>query len=233
MTKKYQYYTYDNIQYLTRVESNDREIIKDVNNCKLYDLEKIKLLDGPIIDIGSHIGSFLLKANQYTNKEIIGYELDKENYALSALNCNNINNIKVFNKAVIGDYMPNSYEWDDNNTGSNKLIYDKFGIGKIDDYIHINDILKYFDKISLLKLDVEGSEFPIIESISNYNLKKIDRIFIEFHNDAIEKSGLETIFKDDIDLIQYLKTYFNLEWYDNHVDKKYDMILSHAKFRKI
>jgi hypothetical protein len=38
-----------------------------------------------------------------------------------------------------------------------------------------------------MKVDCEGSEFELFKTISDDNLKKIDKIIVEVHGDVIEK----------------------------------------------
>lgn len=55
--------------------------------------------------------------------------------------------------------------------------------------ISLPSLLKEFkiDKIDLLKLDLEGAEYELIENIVKSDLKNISQLFIEFHHHAIEK----------------------------------------------
>ena len=49
------------------------------------------------------------------------------------------------------------------------------------------------EKIDLLKLDIEGAEYNLLDAININDLDKVDQIFIEFHHHAIpEFSQLDT-----------------------------------------
>lgn len=41
------------------------------------------------------------------------------------------------------------------------------------------------DKIAILKLDIEGAEYPLLFSVSSSDLAPFDQIFIEFHHHAV------------------------------------------------
>jgi FkbM family methyltransferase len=59
---------------------------------------------------------------------------------------------------------------------------------EIVDSININDLLLNIkEKINFMKVDCEGSEFELFKTISDDNLKKIDKIIVEVHGDVIEK----------------------------------------------
>jgi FkbM family methyltransferase len=65
------------------------------------------------------------------------------------------------------------------------------------------------EKVSLLKMDIEGGEYKAFSSISDYNLKKIDFMIVEFHEnyggllrdsilDKLESNGFSyQILQDD------------------------------------
>lgn len=46
-------------------------------------------------------------------------------------------------------------------------------------------------KIDILKLDLEGAEFGLIENLNKEDLVDIDQIFIEFHHHSIDRYKLE------------------------------------------
>ena len=62
-------------------------------------------------------------------------------------------------------------------------------------YIKTNNI----EKIDYLKIDCEGAEYELFQTITNTNLKRIHRVVIETHseeiNSFVEKRLLETNFK--------------------------------------
>jgi FkbM family methyltransferase len=67
-------------------------------------------------------------------------------------------------------------------------IFGKNSNEEIVDSININDLLSNIkEKINLMKVDCEGSEFELFKTISDDNLKKIDKIIVEVHGDVIEK----------------------------------------------
>jgi hypothetical protein len=50
--------------------------------------------------------------------------------------------------------------------------------------INWKSFCKYYniDKVSLLKLNIEGSEYPLLNSMGKDDFEKIDQIAVSFHN---------------------------------------------------
>ncbi len=164
--------------------------------------------DDIIIDIGSHIGMFALFASQYCKKgKIYCFEPIKENFELliENLKINNISNVIAMNKAV-SKIDGTTTMFLNNDASSHNLII------KNDNEIKVSSIsLKtFFDKniqncCNLVKMDCEGSEYDIIESLPSSYFNKIEKMIIEYHY-AEKKS------EDVQNLMQKLKMCsFNIE----------------------
>ena len=67
--------------------------------------------------------------------------------------------------------------------------------------------------VSLLKLDIEGAEYELIESVEGEVLLKVDQIFIEFHHHAIPEYDIADT-KRMVDKIEKLG--FHSFTFDNH-----------------
>jgi len=55
--------------------------------------------------------------------------------------------------------------------------------------INIRSLIKSLNlkKIDLLKIDIEGAEFELIDNLSSDETDNIDQIFVEFHHKAVDK----------------------------------------------
>ena len=140
--------------------------------------------DDNVIDVGAHIGFFALYASQFCkNGKIFCFEPVKENYDLLLYNIklNNIKNIFSYNCAV---------------SNTNKYVKVFLHSDKTAHSIHVPShefveiksltLQEIFDSNKLercdyLKLDCEGSEYDIIESLPEEYFKKIKKIYIEYH----------------------------------------------------
>lgn len=138
---------------------------------------------GIIIDAGANIGFFTLYCLQNINLNRI-YSIEPDVLPFFHLNKNFINESKVIliNKALSHncDNIQFSFSlW--NSVGSsefNKIDYTfKTNVSSID----LNTILNLESTINLLKLDIEGTEYRVLENLSVDMYKKINQFFIEFH----------------------------------------------------
>lgn len=132
-----------------------------------------------ILDLGGNVGFSVIKFSKlYPNSEIITYEPSTlaYNYLRKNLYMNKIYNVISFNKAVLDCNEEISFDINTINAGNSIFNTSKTKILCVD----INDIIK--NKIDLLKMDIEGSEYKILDSlIRNNKLKLIRNMVIEFH----------------------------------------------------
>ena len=144
-----------------------------------------------IIDVGANIGAAsYFFAKEYPNSQIYSFEPTTINFILLQKNLKHFSNVKIFQKGVYEENKKQKIYINTKNPGTNS-IYEKWR--KFDDYEYVNFInLKTFLKennikhIDILKIDTEGCEINILQSIKNF-LKKISIIYLEYHS---EKQGL-------------------------------------------
>lgn len=141
-----------------------------------------------IVDIGMHIGSFSCLAYMHGSRRVHGYEVDREAYKLAVQNTEgfSLSEITPNNMAVVrSDRLaaPVLYEVGSMQTG--------FGASSAF-AVTFNDVLNDVGgHIRFLKIDCEGSEFPILYTA---NLGNVDEIAGEFHNHPkwLDIAGLPT-----------------------------------------
>lgn len=164
-----------------------------------------------IVDIGANVGWFsLLAAEKFPKAEIYSYELMDKYYAACHSNLKQHENVHVYNKAVIGKNKITAIcEPTMDNIGACKAIYagsgsyiseghaqfgdwvtpemqEKF----IDmsempvDQISLEEIIleNNIDYIDILKVDIEGGEYEVLNHVLELNLdKKILNLVMELH----------------------------------------------------
>ena len=168
-----------------RVRSTDLMALTNVWMINEYDVEDFEInTNDTVIDIGAHIGLFSLLVSQLCKTgKILSFEPVSENFDLlvSNLKLNHIENISPFNMAV----SKNSGRLDLflNNDQSAHNIFSKSSESIS---VESTSLQKIFDenKISsckLLKLDCEGAEYQIIDSLPSEYLDKIQNIVMEYH----------------------------------------------------
>ena len=151
-----------------------------------------------IVDIGAHIGIFSYLCYLRGARYIWGYEVDAENYRFLENNLGDLPGCHIHHSAVVRSDLTTDYSlatsgYVRDNTGScnvitGGLVYDPVtqkiignktpGIQKVG-VIPLDRILAGFKKVKLLKIDCEGSEFPIL--LTSKMLHKVERIVGEYH----------------------------------------------------
>jgi len=140
--------------------------------------------DDVIIDVGAHIGLFALFASQFCkNGKIFCYEPIKENYKILIENIemNQIQNIFPNNLAVTKETSKVKIFLNDDQSGHSMFTQNKNFVevdSKSLSDIFIDNGIKECD---FLKLDCEGAEYEIVESLSADLFTKINKTVIEYH----------------------------------------------------
>jgi FkbM family methyltransferase len=177
--------TKEGIKILIRVNSTDIMALTTVWLIEEYSKHnfKIKKTD-TIIDVGAHIGLFSLYCSQICKEgKIYAFEPMVENYDIlkSNIQLNEILNIKTKNCAISKSSSKIIIYKNNDESGHSKFI-------ETDNPIEVtskslNDIFdnEKIEKCNLLKLDCEGSEYEIIDSLKDKNLQKIEKMVIEYH----------------------------------------------------
>ena len=150
-----------------------------------YEIEKLKIKkDDKIIDIGAHIGLFSLLVSKFcSDGKIFCFEPIKENFdmLISNMNENKLNNIIPFNLAVTKN--ESEVKLFLNEDQSAHSIFQKSSKEVTVKSISLENIFEKnnIDFCKVLKLDCEGAEYEIINSLPTQCFDKIENIVIEYH----------------------------------------------------
>jgi len=159
-----------------------RGVLLDREYEYLPEFELHNYRNGIIIDAGAHVGLFSIMASLFA-KEVIAIEPHPINFMLLKANMrrNNIRNVVTLNRAlwpIRGQYELFEGNSSDKNTllpnGYNAYTY------KVST-VTLSDLIKKYGEIDLLKMDIEGAEFPVIMHAKNEELKCINAIVGELH----------------------------------------------------
>lgn len=176
--------TKNNFRLKIRTNSTDIMTLTNVWLMNEYNKQfQIKKND-LVIDIGAHIGLFSLFASQYSgNGKIFSYEPIKENFELFSenINLNKLQNIHAFNSAVSSKNGKIEIFYNDDEAG-----HSIFGNNEKNVTVNSISLQKIFDEnkiqcCNFLKIDCEGAEYEIIDSLPTEYFDKIDKIVIEYH----------------------------------------------------
>ena len=160
---------------------------------------------GVVVDAGANVGFFSLYAKENGAKRIYCIEPDPMPFFYLEKNFGTDPAVIPINKAMyVPTDQPISFDISSNDSvGSTLTKNNNDNWGKDKNYHHtfhtkittqipsisVQDILKIEEKIDLLKLDIEGAEFDVIEQLEPEYWNRINRLFIEYHGrpDPIEE----------------------------------------------
>ena len=140
-----------------------------------------------IVDIGANIGSFSIythRLNKHLNPTIYAFEPHPDNANLTEANFkrNGLANYHIVQKAVAETDGIASFDisgaFDAFKLNTDSLDTIEVKTTKLSTYCSSNSI----DKIHLLKIDIEGGEYDVIENDLDFINEKVEVIFIEYHN---------------------------------------------------
>jgi len=182
------------------------EIFKEKDHTKLPNFPSKN--DSVIIDIGANEGFYTLKIKEILPKsKIIAVEPDPIAFKILRKNVesNKLKNIKITNKAVASKTGKIIFETvKGRTTVSATKVYEKYRkkyeLKKIMvDSITLDDLCKEFniEKIDLLKIDVEGSEFDVLKGSKNI-LLNVEKSVVEYHKaQKTEKPVIKLMVKNN------------------------------------
>lgn len=169
-----------------RTKSTDLQAFVNIWIIQEYQKEGFEIEDDDIIiDVGGHIGLFVLYSSQFCKKgKIFSFEPTKENYELLCDNVrlNSLENVKVFNIAISDRTKKNLIYLNDDDQAAHSFYGTSESFVEVET-ITLNDVMQTenITKCDLLKLDCEGAEYEIIDSITSDVFLKISRICLEYH----------------------------------------------------
>lgn len=181
-------------------------------------LSNIKKRNPIIIDCGANIGlATLFFKQQFPEAAITCFEPDPDTFRIlqENIHSNNLKNIQLYNCAVSNKKMKSrlyrygAFRGSPGNTIDDKYInFDRVG-EQIVDCIPLSSL--NFNKIDILKIDIEGTEGKVIHDLARTGcLRKISIIIMEYHYNeyckdnklsdilaALEKNGFRYIINPD------------------------------------
>lgn len=164
----------------------DREIFKTVCDNNEYRLPDAISSDHVILDVGAHIGGVSYACLQRGATCIYAYEASKANYQIAHVNLSDgikKHYVKLYNLAVWRsdcsiDEVPFTKSSDPTNTGGGSMVWDTHD--RFVKAVSLDAIIDALGRITLLKMDCEGAEYPILFTSKRFSL--IDYICGEYHN---------------------------------------------------
>ena len=188
--------------YVRDVRSADLYILRDVLGTEEYELDHVQLPEkAVVIDLGGNIGTFCMEIHrQFPTAQLTAYEPFPANAKMFKLNAPYATLVQKAAGAKTGTVH---FEDGENFVG---LTVVKEG-GIIVDALSLDDITKDFNRIDLLKVDIEGSEYDVLNAASSATFSKIQHVIMETHyvEGFDDEAWAETILK---------KNGFKTKWID-------------------
>ena len=159
-----------------RPYTNDKYILIEVKQ-DYFDIEYTK--EDIVLDLGAHIGIYTCLVSDKV-KQVYSFEPERDNFRMLKNNTNELVNVKIYNKAVTNKtgktllYIDNCY-----NTGGHMTVVDdksKFSTQEVNT-VGLQKLLDKY-KPTILKCDIEGSEYNFFDIVFN---KELRYLIIEIH----------------------------------------------------
>lgn len=148
-----------------------------------------------VMDIGAHIGYYTLLFSKLVgpNGRVFAFEPHPEIFNMLRHNTRNRKNVIVFNKAVSNTNSEVEFFFSRKTSGSHSFYRTEFTEGSCKvQTVCLDDFIKFkgFEKIDLIKIDVEGAEPLVIEGMSKF-IESTDTLFIilELNPSALRSGG--------------------------------------------
>lgn len=151
------------LQY--RLTSNKTFLFKEIDQANLMYFDSfIRLSESEVfVDCGAYIGdtikSFLKKTCSY--KKIVAFEPDNQNYKKLEKYCSRISNVYIYNY-ILGA-REDIARLDGGSVGCH-VVHE--GTGKQKRVVSLDNVID--DKVTFIKLDVEGSEYDVLLGAKNH-----------------------------------------------------------------
>ncbi len=162
----------------------------------IHDLDEHYIIDGfenspVVVDLGAGKGEFPERIlEKYPSSRIILVEPDPALIRELTKKFEKQENVEILEGAAVGNEENNYRKFYLNkNYGTNSLHKSLFPEKDIQSEISVRmvtleDIFSLFhlEKIDLLKIDIEGEEWNILENFSKHDFERIQQISVEFHD---------------------------------------------------
>lgn len=163
----------------------DRDMIKE--SIRNYITEEVDYNGKKCLDLGSNLGAFSKIAIDGGASSVLAVECDQRNFDKISHNFTDIKEVNAIHAAVSGstEKTLKIFKSDaKSNHSSTSILKRGYRFNEYDEVKNLNftELVKE-NKPDIIKIDIEGAEYQIIDSIIDYNP---DVLFIELHGSEIK-----------------------------------------------
>ena len=149
------------------------------DNDETYRIKPEYFTGGAVVDLGAFIGDFSIMVSDYA--PVYCYEPEPNNWRQLMLNIATNKGVLKHPITPINKGVGKKGSFTIKNHSGHSQVLDNKG-DSVCECIDLNEALKDFDSIDLLKFDIEGSEYDLFENATPETLRKIKRIVGELHS---------------------------------------------------
>jgi FkbM family methyltransferase len=172
------------------LNANGLRIHNEIFVQNIYESGKVKVNKGNVVlDIGANIGIFSLYAANNGASKVFSFEPDKINYKYlkENINQNGLNPVVKSYNFGLANNSGKRYLQIANIPGGHQMLREGENISSRDEVIMTKTFSEFtieneLNHIDFVKLDCEGAEGEILESLDENHFKMIDKFAVEFHN---------------------------------------------------
>ena len=200
---------YDNIPYSSYIKSivpsldyygkrDMHHILDEIFYKKVYNNDFVCVAENDIVfDIGFNYGLFTLDALTYNPKKVIGFEPNPK--LVKSFNQLEMDSVELHNAAV-SDKTGTTIFYENSFSGKSSIHSDVNSDTSMNSYevniCSFNSMAEQYDVIDYLKVDCEGAEYEIFESIpKEFLTNRIRKIALEFHHNINDIKVINLISK--------------------------------------
>lgn len=218
---------------ITIYDEADESVMREVFKFREYRSAEesiVKLVKEPILDIGAHAGFFTMYA-RILNPDIPIYSVEPEKFNLNKLKehleINNIRGITIID-GVLGAVSGSTKIRLSSDSHNHEVVDEEVEGEKyqtVKSYSFL-DLLKKtkVKKVGLLKMDIEGGEYKVLESWGIEEFALVKNIILEYHNNR------EYNFKEIENKLR--ENGFSVQIFPSQFDKSMGFIFAHNKRSK-
>ena len=164
---------------------------QNLKSCEWPILKELNLSGKVVIDVGANVGIFSLQVAQITNdtSRVLAIEAHPKiaRFLTKNISLNGFKNIEVIPKAV-GAIRQKIFLSDLRSDDMNHVSQSSKDSIEVDQ-ITLDEVTTGYEEIYFLKIDVEGSEYQVLDGAAN-TLRKTRYLMVEYYPKAYDRSGI-------------------------------------------